>query len=163
MSEVQVINGVAVAVEVTELDLARKAVGEGFKKTGEVITHYAKTLNKVFGANWWSATGETKKAVKAERDKFKDMGTALLNWTANNVDQQWRRVQIAAGRPEKVSEPKLQGGNDIDAKTTAELKTMLNRILGADEDECPLSQKAKRHLLDAAEAMGIDTAKDLKH
>lgn len=163
MSEVKVINGVAMAAEVTELDVARKAVGEGFKKTGEVITHYAKTCTKVFGAEWWNAKGETGKAVKAERDKFFSMGESSLGWTKNNCYQQWLRVQLAAGRPEKTKAPQLQGGNDIDGKTISELKTILNRILGADDDECPKSQLAKRHLLDAAEALGIDTATELKH
>lgn len=163
MSEVKVINGVAMAAEVTELDLARKAVGEGFKKTGEVISHYARTLNKVFGAEWWNAKGETGKLVKEERTKFKDMGIVQLNWTSNNVDQQWRRVQIAAGRPEATKGAQVSGGNDIDGKTIAELKTMLNRILGADPEDCPKSQLAKRALLDAAEALGIDTAQELKH
>lgn len=163
MSEVKVIGGTAIGSELSELDIARKAVGEGFKKTGEVISHYAQVLTKVFGAEWWNAKGETGKMVKLERTKFKDMGVSQLNWTANNVDQQWRRVQIAAGRPEPVKGAQVSGGNDIDGKTIAELKTILNRILGADAEECPKSQLAKRSLLDAAEALGIDTAQDLKH
>ena len=114
MSEVQVINGVAVAVEVTELDLARKAVGEGFKKTGEVITHYAKTLNKVFGANWWSATGETKKLVKAEHQAFIELAQTQLNWTRANVDKVWSRIKDESGRV-KQSAPRVSGGDDIDA------------------------------------------------
>jgi len=163
MSEIKVLNGVAMAAEVTELDVARKAVGEGFKKTGEVISAYAKACTKAFGAEWWNAKGETGKAVKAERDKFFSMGETQLAWTKNNCYQQWLRVQLAAGRPEKTKAPQLVGGNDIDGKTISELKTILNRILGADADECPKSQLAKRHLIDAAEALGIDTATELKH
>ena len=160
MSEVKVINGSVEIVSSTNqarLDESRGQLVAGFKKTGEVITHYAKTCTKVFGAEWWNAKGETGKAVKAERDKFFSMGEAQLGWTKNNCYQQWLRVQLAAGRPEKTKAPQLQGGNDIDGKTISELKTILNRIGNTEREKAPLSFKVVNLLLEVADQMGIDT------
>ena len=160
MSEVQVINGQATA-NVSALAIARDNFINGLSKTGELLSNYAQAMNAAFGATWWDAKGEVKKMVKAEHAKFIEDGETKLKWSRSQIDVYWSRVKDAAGRVK--AQNKVTSAQDIDAKTITELKTILNRILGAEPEECPESQKAKRLLLEAAEVLGIDTAKDLKH
>jgi hypothetical protein len=47
------------------------------------------------------------------------------------VDTYWARVKEASGY---VPSGRISGANDVDAKTAAELKTMINRILKAESD-----------------------------
>jgi hypothetical protein len=47
------------------------------------------------------------------------------------VDTYWSRVKTASGY---VPKGRVSGGTDVDAKTAAELKTMINRILNAEEE-----------------------------
>jgi hypothetical protein len=68
-------------------------------------------------------------------------------------------VKDAAGRPKKAG--KVSGGNSVDDLNIRDIKTILNRILGTDEDSAPLSFKAKDLLLEVADLIGIDTEKDL--
>lgn len=145
----------------TSLDKVRVELGNGLMKTGELLGKYAHTMTEAFGAEWWAATGETKKLVKAEHDKFISMAETKLKWSRSQIDVYWSRVKDAAGRVK--AQNKVKAALDIDAVTAKELTTMLNRILGAEPETCPKSQLAKKYLLDAATALGIDTAQDLKH
>ena len=139
---------------------ARRELGEGLLKTGDLVKSYALAMNEAFGFGWWDAKGEIKKAVKVEHKFYVEMCMDELEWTRSNTDKQWSEIKDAAGRPKKAG--KVSGGNSIDDLNIRDLKTILNRILGSDEDEAPLSHKAKDLLLESADLLGIDTEKDLK-
>lgn len=150
----------AIASQYGALDQARDALFNGLVKTGEILGNYAKAMNTTFGFGWWDAKGEIKKSVKVEHDKFIKCAEDNLGWTRNQTDVYWSRVKDAAGRPKKTG--KVSGGNTVDDLNIRDLKTILNRILGADTDEAPLSHKAKDLLLEVADMVGIDTETDLK-
>jgi hypothetical protein len=139
---------------------ARIELGKGLLKTGDLITSYAIAMNEAFGLGWWDAKGEIKKTVKIEHTAYVDMCMDELGWTRSNTDKQWSEIKDKAGRPKKAG--KVSGGNSIDDLNIRDLKTILNRILGADTDEAPLSHKAKELFLEAADLLGIDTETELK-
>lgn len=138
---------------------ARIELGKGLLKTGDLIKSYATAMNEAFGLGWWDAKGEIKKLVKLEHTAYVDMCMDELGWTRSNTDKQWSEIKDKAGRPKKAG--KVSGGNSVDDLNIRDLKTMLNRILGADSDSAPLSFKAKDLFLEAADMLGIDTEKDL--
>ena len=149
----------AIVSQYGELDRARDAYIEGLANTGLVLRTYAVAMNTEFGFGWWDAKGDIKKLVKLEHDRFVSAGETKLSWTRSQIDVYWSRVKDAAGRPVKVG--KVSGGNSVDDLNIRDIKTILNRILGADEDSAPLSFKAKDLLLEVADLIGIDTEKDL--
>jgi hypothetical protein len=149
----------AIVSQFGQLDQARVALFEGLQKTGEVLNGYAKAMNTEFGFGWWDAKGDIKKLVKLEHDRFISAGESKLSWTRSQIDVYWSRVKDAAGRPKKAG--KVSGGNSVDDLNIRDIKTILNRILGADSDSAPLSFKAKDLLLEVADLIGIDTEKDL--
>ena len=139
-------------LEVDPLIASRSALVEGASSTGQLITNYAQALCMRFNlvdannnliAPWYSLVGKEKKGVKAERSEFV---TAMIargfvkpdGKPSATVDTYWQRVKVASGY---VPKGKLKGANDVDAKTATELKTMINRILGAEEagQECHAS------------------------
>ena len=70
------------------------------------------------------------------------------------VDTYWQRVKEASGY---VPSGRVSGATDVDAKTLAELKTMINRILKSEEDgkDCTASM-FKGQLREVFEGMGGD-------
>ena len=138
---------------------ARVALGEGLMKTGDLIYSYATAMNKAFGFGWWDSKGEIKKAVKVEHTAYVTMCMDELGWTRSNTDKQWSEIKDKAGRPQKTG--KVSGGNSVDDLNIRDLKTILNRILGADEESAPLSYKAKELFFESADLIGIDVDKDL--
>ena len=149
----------AIVSQYGELDRARDAYIEGLAKTGQVLKGYAVAMNNTFGFGWWDSKGDIKKFVKLEHDRFVSAGETKLGWTRSQIDLYWSRVKDASGRPKKAG--KVSGGNSVDDLNIRDIKTILNRILGADEDSAPLSFKAKDLLLEVADLIGIDTEKDL--
>ena len=149
----------AIVSQYGQLDQARNAYIDGLVKTGEVLNGYAKAMNTEFGFGWWDAKGDIRKLVKLEHDRFVSAGETKLGWTRSQVDVYWSRVKDASGRPKKAG--KVSGGNSVDDLNIRDIKTILNRILGADSDSAPLSFKAKDLLLEVADMVGIDTEKDL--
>jgi hypothetical protein len=145
------------------LDNAREALVEGVTKTGAVIENYSSAIASVFDrkdingkviAKWFTLEGKEKKGIVAEKALFANTlmdrdpkfikeiktnadGTVTRVHTAT-VDTYWQRVKVASGY---IPKGKLKGSNDVDAKTATELKTMINRILGAEEagQECHAS------------------------
>jgi hypothetical protein len=139
------------AIDTGILSIAREALVEGVTKTGAVIVNYSNAIASVFDrkdtngnviAKWYELDGKDAKGIKAERALFantlmdrdpkfiketKPDGTRVATPT---VDTYWQRVKIASGY---VPKGKLKGSNDVDAKTATELKTMINRIIGAEE------------------------------
>ena len=146
------------AIDTGILDQAEIALADGVSKTGDLIQGYANALSQVFDRRdtegntleaWYNLVGAEKKGIKARRASFvqrmmqnpkfvkaiKADGTKVPTAT---VDTYWSRVKEASGY---VPKGKVSGGTDVDTKTAAELKTMINRILGAEEDgkECHAS------------------------
>ena len=143
------------AIDTGILSIARNALVEGVTKTGVVIDNYSSAIASVFDrkdingnviAKWFDLDGKEAKGIKAERALFAntlmDRDPKFIKETKTNadgtlvrvptatVDTYWQRVKIASGY---VPKGKLKGSNDVDAKTASELKTMINRIIGAEE------------------------------
>ena len=150
------------------LDQAEIALVEGVSKTGDLIQGYADILCEVFDrkdANgntlekWFNLVGADKKGIKARRASFVQRMIARGyvkpdGKPSATVDVYWQRVKEASGYMPKG---RVSGGTDVDSKTLAELKTMINRILKSEEDgqDCNASQW-KRELMQVFEGMGGD-------
>ena len=149
------------------LDSARQGFVGGLKKTGEVLKVYADAMNQAFTlvdnegkvtTPWYDLKGKLKAGVNEERAKFvAEMQVA--GFEKATIDVYWQRVKEASGRTKTTT--KVTGGDaDVDAKTVAELKTIINRIFKAEEKgtEC-LASEYKRTLMDVFEQMGGDIDK----
>lgn len=134
------------------LDSARSAVVDAVSKTGTVIQGYADALTMVFGNGWWLLVGKEKRPLKVERERFV---TAMMERGVQkaSTDVYWQRVKMAAGY-----EPngRKSAPTDVDAKTAAELKTMIGRILTAEEKSEPKASEIKGMLMDAFEILTGD-------
>jgi hypothetical protein len=132
------------------LDIAEAALVEGATKTGELIQAFANAMCEVFDVRaengqlvtrWYELRGKDAKGVKARRASFvqKMIARGHTNGfdkdgnpkASATVDTYWARVKAASGY---VPNGKVSGSTDVDAKTAAELKTMINRILNAEEE-----------------------------
>jgi hypothetical protein len=164
MQTVQLTQVSAAVQTIVNLDKARTALVSQVGKIGEVIQGYADGLSQTFdlvgndGAvttKWYDLQGVLNKPVKAERALFVD---AMLKrgYDKPTIDTYWARVKKAAGHVPAGN--KVSGGaQDIDAKTLAELKTILNRIFNDDTDS--KSQQVKGILVDAYVQLGGDAMK----
>lgn len=150
------------------LDNARNALVNEVSKTGEVIQGYANVLCEVFNRkdtqgntieHWFNLVGAEKKGVKEERARFVQAMIARGfvkpdGKPSATVDTYWQRVKEASGY---VPKGRVTGGSDVDSKTLAELKTMINRILKAEEDgKEPNASMFKGNLMEVFEGLGGD-------
>ena len=151
------------------LSQSRQSLVDGIGKIGELIQNYGIDLARQFDlkdsegqvtTKWFALTGKLAKGVKAERALFK-AEMVQAGYSVPTVDVYWQRVKESDGYV--TAGNSVKGQDTIDSKTFAELKTILNRILGAESDDegCEKSQNAKASLLMAFEIMGGDSAKDL--
>jgi hypothetical protein len=143
-------NVISTTIDQSILDAAEAALVEGVSKTGELIQGYANALCEVFDVRaengqlvtrWFELRGKDAKGIKARRASFVQRMIARghvdgVDKEGNpkasaTVDTYWARVKAASGY---VANGKVKGGTDVDAKTAAELKTMINRILNAEEE-----------------------------
>jgi hypothetical protein len=144
---------------------AREGLVKGAKSTGNLINKYAAALCTMFDVlddkavrvtAWYELKGKAKTGVKAEREAF----ASAMNeagFGKGTTDVYWQRVKEASGYV--TAGNRVSGGSNIDDKTTAELKTMLNRIFKAEEEgdsTCNLSSEIKGQLLEMFEFMGGD-------
>ena len=150
------------------LDQAEIALVDGVSKTGELIQGYADALCEVFDRKdtngntiekWFNLVGAEKKGIKARRASFVQRMIERGHVKADGkpsatVDVYWQRVKEASGY---VPKGRVTGGSDVDSKTLAELKTMINRILKSEEDgkDCNASM-FKGNLMEIFEGMGGD-------
>jgi len=154
----------AVAGAVANLTESRTQLVKGIGKIGALISGYSLALNQAFdlvdnqGAvttKWFDLKGALKKGVKAERANFvADMTNA--GYGKSTIDVYWQRVKEASGYV--TAGNRVGGGStDVDAKTLAELKTMINRIFKAEEEgkTCEASE-IKGILIDAYTSLGGD-------
>jgi hypothetical protein len=120
---------------------ARRNLVKAAKGTGEVIQGYADALCMVHNVRaldtgaaltpWFELRGKDAKGVKAERALFvTDMTEA--GFGKGTVDVYWQRVKEASGYV--TAGNRVKGASDTDGKTATELKTIINRILKAEED-----------------------------
>lgn len=147
-----VIQTQAVIIDTGILAIARDAMADGVVKTGAVIENYSGAISMVFDikdingnviTKWWGLDGKEAKGIKAERALFantlmdrdpkfiKSVNAEGKRTPTATVDTYWQRVKIASGY---VPKGKVSGGTDVDAKTASELKTMINRIVDAEEN-----------------------------
>jgi hypothetical protein len=152
------------------LDQAEIALVDGATKTGDLIQNYANVLCEVFDrkdtngnitAKWFDLVGAEKKGIKARRASFVQrmilrghVKEGTTDKPSATVDTYWQRVKEASGY---VPKGRVSGGTDVDSKTLAELKTMINRILKSEEDgkDCNASM-FKGNLMEIFEGMGGD-------
>ena len=150
------------------LDQAEIEFVDGVSKTGELLQAYADVLCQVFDRKdsmgntiekWFNLVGAEKKGIKARRASFVQRMIARGHVKPDGkpsatVDVYWQRVKEASGY---VPKGRVTGGTDVDSKTLAELKTMINRILKSEEDgkECNASM-FKGNLMEIFEGMGGD-------
>lgn len=153
---------------VINLDNARHNLVGGMVKTGEVLKIYADAMNQAFTLRdnegkvttpWWELKGKLKAGVTEERAKFvAEMQAA--GFEKGTIDVYWQRVKEASGKAKGTATRVTGGDTDVDAKTVAELKTIINRIFKAEEagTDC-LASEYKRTLMDVFEQMGGDLDK----
>jgi hypothetical protein len=145
----------------TRLENARNAIVGNAVKTGELIGNYASAMEYAFNktlengeiVKWFDLKGKANAGVKAEYAKFVESlkGAGL----EGNKYVYWQRVKEASGYV--TAGNKASANTTIDAKTMTELKTILTRILNAEDDEgCEKSNEAKATLIEAFEIMGGD-------
>tara|TARA_R110000803_G_scaffold163913_1_gene227628 strand:+ start:13929 stop:14417 length:489 start_codon:yes stop_codon:yes gene_type:complete len=146
---------------VVSLDNARNELVSGLGKIGDLQTMYATALDQAFDlkdskgnitTKWFDLQGALRKGVKAERANFV-AAMEKAGYSKPTIDVNWQRVKEKAGYVTNGN--RVKGTMDIDAKTVAELKTMLNRIYN-DETESK-SQQIKPLLIQAYEALGGDS------
>ena len=134
-----VITSTAPAIDTGIVAEARRKLVTAAKGTGAVIQGYADALCMAYnvsdtsGTNvtaWFELVGKEKKGIKAERALFVESMTEA-GFGKPTVDVYWQRVKEASGY---VPKGRVTGGTDVDAKTAAELKTIINRILKGQED-----------------------------
>lgn len=153
-----------VAGVVVNLTETRTKLVSGIGKVGELISGYSVALNQAFDlvdnqgevtTKWFDLKGKLKAGIKAERANFvADMTKA--GYGKSTIDVYWQRVKEASGYVTAGNRVKA-GSTDIDAKTMAELKTMINRIFKAEEEgvTCDASE-IKGLLIDAFTSLGGD-------
>lgn len=153
-----------IASAVVNLVERRSALVNGIGKIGELISGYSMALDQGFDlvgiddvatTKWFDLQGAAfTKGIKAERKLFKtDMEEA--GYSEGTINVYWQRVKEASGYV--TAGNRVKGSVDIDAKTLAELTTMLNRIFN-DETESK-SQDVKPLLMQAFEKLGGNTGK----
>lgn len=151
--------------ELSQVVQARHALIGGLKNTGKFIQNYAQALELAFNVfntdgtvkKWYDLKGAEKKGIKAERDAFK-AEVLEAGYNKGTVDVYWQRVKEASGYV--TTGNRVTGNETADQKNIADLRTIINRIFGAEEsgEECA-SLDYKRELMDIYESLGGDMDK----
>ena len=155
---------VSVAVQtIVNLDKARTALVNQVGKLKEIVQGYADGISQTFDlvdnagnvtTKWYDLQGALNKPVKTERANFvRDM--EAKGYPKGTIDVYWQRVKEAAGY--QTAGNRASATADIDAKTLAELKTILNRIFH--DETGSKSQEVKGLLIDAFVQLGGDAMK----
>ena len=153
---------VSPSVAVANLTESRTQLVKGLGKIGELIQGYSVALCQAFNLTdnegntttpWYELKGKLKAGIKGERANFvADMTQA--GYGKSTIDVYWQRVKEASGYVTAGNRVKA-GATDVDAKTLAELKTMVNRIFKAEEEGVTCEASEIKHLLiDAYTALG---------
>lgn len=137
MSDITIIT--TTAIDTGIVANARRNLISAAKGTGEVIQGYADALCMVYNVRsdngaqmpWFELKGKDAKGIKTERDAFKG-AMEEAGFAKGTIDVYWQRVKEASGYVTKGN--RVKGASDTDGKTATELKTIINRILKAEED-----------------------------
>lgn len=148
---------------INALITARDGVVKAAKGTGEVIKTYADAMCSAFNlidaagqvlTPWYALKGKAKAGVKQERAAFV-AAMESAGFAKGTIDVYWQRVKEASGYVTPGN--RVSGSMDVDTKTLAELKTMINRIFKADEEGQECEAMGVKHLLiEAFETLGGD-------
>ena len=148
--------------QVTDLSKARANVVNIAGKTGEVLKAYAVGLCQAFNlvdnegkvtTPWYELKGKLKAGVKDEFELFK--AAMIKAGHEGNVYEYWKRVKHESGY--KTAGQRAKGNETLEAKTVADLKTIINRIFKAEESgEESKASEVKGLLMDAFEQLGGD-------
>lgn len=151
--------------ELSQVVQARHALVGGLKNTGKFIQNYAQALELAFNVfntdgtvtKWYDLKGKDKKGIKAEREAFK-AEILEAGYGKGTVDVYWQRTKEASGYV--TTGNRVSGNETTDQKNIADLRTIINRIFGAEEsgEECE-SLDFKRELMDIYESLGGDMEK----
>jgi predicted TIM-barrel enzyme len=132
------------------LHTAMDNMAQAASGTGEAIQTTADCMVAYCGATWFNLKGKEAKVVKQERAVF--MGKMDERGISDgSAKVYWQRVKEASGYV--TAGNKAKGEIDLEARTLAELKTMINRILNAEETSDAL-EEAKGFLISALVALG---------
>ena len=120
---------------------ARRNFVTGVKGTNEVLQGYADALCLSFNVRaletgamlkpWYELKGKEAKGVKDERKEFV-AAMEEAGFAKGTIDVYWQRVKQASGYV--TAGNRVKGASDTDGKTATELKTIINRILKAEEN-----------------------------
>jgi hypothetical protein len=139
MSENTVIT--TTAIDAGIVASARRNLVSAARGTGEVLQGYADALCLSFNVRaletgamltpWYELRGKDAKGIKAERALFV---TAMeeAGFNDGTIKVYWQRVKEASGYV--TAGNRVKGASDTDGKTATEMKTIINRILKAEED-----------------------------
>jgi hypothetical protein len=138
----------AIIGNASDLDMARNAVKVSAVKTGEVLTNYARLVEKYLDltnaegitTKWYERKGKLGAEVAEEKTKFKALfpecakgekpNKAIGEFAYGTGDVYWQRVKIESGY-ETPAMKAAKGSNKTDTivdMCRGELQTMLNRI-----------------------------------
>jgi len=137
----------------SDLDQARQAVKVSAVKTGEVLTNYARLVEKYLDltnaegitTKWYERKGKLGAEVTEEKNRFKALFPECAKgekpeagqFAYGTGDVYWQRVKVASGY-ETPAMRAAKGGTEkkgIVEMCRAELATMLNRINKARADK----------------------------
>jgi len=141
-----------------ELVLARSALTESASSDKLGVANYAMAINEIFGKHWYENEA-CRKGVKVERELFK-RAMAEKGHDEKIERVYWQRVKVSAGY--QTSGMKVKGSETLDQKTMKELKTIINRIIAAEDSDDgvaesgQLSCNAKGSLMDIFVKLGGD-------
>ena len=156
------LNNIAKSDAIHNLAAVRSNVVNIAGKTGEVLKAYAAGLCQAFNlvdnegnitTAWYDLKGKLKAGVNAEFEEFKKAMTAAGH--EGNVYEYWKRVKQFSGY--QTAGQRAKGNETLEAKTVADLKTIINRIFKAEESgEESKASEVKGLLMDAFEQLGGD-------
>ena len=154
-----------IVAKVQNLSETRNDLVKAAKKTGQLLSAYGSAMSQAFDlvdnqgnvtTKWFELKGKLKAGVNDERALFVAAMTAE-GFGKGTIDVYWQRVKEASGY--QTAGNKVQGEPNIDEKTMADLKTIINRIFKAEEKSdstCEKSSEVKGQLMDIFAELGGD-------
>lgn len=154
-----------IVAKVQNLSETRTDLVKAAKKTGQVLGAYGAAMCQAFDlvdnqgnvtTKWYELKGKLKAGVNDERALFVAAMTSE-GFGKGTIDVYWQRVKEASGY--QTAGNKVQGEPNIDDKTMADLKTIINRIFKAEEKSdstCNKSSEVKGQLMDIFAELGGD-------
>jgi len=158
----ETINVTTPATIVADLSKARGNVVNIAGKTGEVLKAYSVAMCQAFNlvdnqgnvtTAWFDLKGKLKAGVNDEYKAFKEAMSKAGH--EKNVHVYWQRVKEFSGY--QTAGQRAKGNETLEAKTVADLKTIINRIFKAEENgEESKASEVKGLLMTAFETLGGD-------